>query len=142
MNATTLRVLADTLLPGVANAWPSASAAGVDVALAADAATHEPLRVALDDIRAALGPDAARLDDAARVALLSQIELDAPEAFGTLVAACYLAYYTSPMVLGLLAETGYEAGPPQPCGHHLPPFDERMLEIQKRRTPFWRKADM
>jgi hypothetical protein len=37
-------------------------------------------------------------------------------------------------------ETGYENRPTQPRGYELEPFDERLLETQKRRAPFWRKA--
>ena len=38
------------------------------------------------------------------------------------------------------AATGYPARPPQPHGHPLEPFDERVLATVRARTPHYRRA--
>jgi hypothetical protein len=123
----TLAALLDTLLPGDAD-WPAAGRLdGIEDEVAAEAAP----------VLAALPAGFAAGDEAA----LRAIEAAQPAAFERLVAAVYLAYYTHPAVRAVLERvTGYEARPPQPLGYELPPFDERLLDTQRKRAPFWRPA--
>lgn len=77
-----------------------------------------------------------------RMAALQHLEAAEPMAFGRLVAAACTAYYVDPRVRAVVeVRTGYPARPPQPDGYDLPPFDDALLETQRRRAPFWRPAD-
>ena len=61
--------------------------------------------------------------------------------FERLVTLAYTAYYIEPRVRAVIErETGYENRPPQPLGYALEPFDERLLDKQRQRAPFWRPA--
>lgn len=128
-----LQPVLDTLLPGDAD-WPSAgSLPGLAAQVIDDAAP--------DGLLAALPAGFAALDADAQEEALRVLEAAQPAAFERLVAAAYLAYYTHPEVRAVLERlTGYEARPPQPLGYELPPFDEALLETQRRRAPFWREA--
>ena len=120
-----LTALLDTLLPGDAD-WPSAGSLD-GMAVEAEAA---PILAALPASFAAGDEETLRAVEAAQ-----------PAAFERLVSAVYLAYYTHPAVRAVLERvTGYEARPPQPLGYELPPFDESLLETQRKRAPFWRPA--
>ena len=44
-------------------------------------------------------------------------------------------YYSHPAIA---AAFGWRADPPQPKGHGLEPFDEALLELVRKRKPFWR----
>jgi len=127
----TLAALLDTLLPGDAD-WPAASTLdGLAAGCETEAAPLLPL----------LPPGFATLDADHREAAARTLEAAHPASFERLVAAAYLAYYTHPEVRAALERlTGYEARPPQPLGYDLPPFDESLLEAQRKRAPFWREA--
>ena len=111
------------------------------------AATLDLTRFIVDEPRFA-GAVAAVLDAAegleamdaeAGTALLRTLEGRLPEACGTLVVAAYSAYYTHPEVLTAVeAATGYKAGPPQPGGYALTPFDPAVLAVPAARAPSWR----
>ena len=60
-----------------------------------------------------------------------------PARFASLVTLVLSAYYQAPKVV---AAFGWPARPPQPMGHVLPAFDERLLEPVRRRGPIWRQA--
>lgn len=87
--------------------------------------TAPPGRCVLEKVRADLlaHPATASIDVA-----------DPPASLVTLVLS---AYYQSPEVV---AAFGWPARPPQPAGHALPAFDERLLEPVRRRGPIWREA--
>jgi hypothetical protein len=76
------------------------------------------------------------LSGAARVEALKKLEAEQPAFFAALVEHTYRGYYTLPEVH---AAIGY-VGPPQPRGGVLPPFDPHVLDVQRRREPFWRRA--
>lgn len=149
-----LSLVLDRLLPGTADGWPAAGGLGLEGEVRAlwarpmDDGT-DPDR-ALDDLLATLGPvfgsasdpAAGAAREAEQTAALERLEAAEPAAFGRLVAAAYTAYYVDPRVRAVVeARTGYPARPPQPDGYPLPPFDEALLEAQRRRAPFWRPAD-
>ena len=123
----------DVLLPG-GDGFPSASAAG-----AADWLSNEPrvergvavLLEKLPDGFEDLGADG-------QVEALAEIGARAPACFNAAVVAAYSAYYTRPSVLQVIEDAcGYKAGPPQPGGYELPPFDDGILEIPRSREPSW-----
>jgi hypothetical protein len=68
--------------------------------------------------------------------LLRHMEASAPAFFAALVFHTYRGYYSHPLVLQRL---GLEARPPQPRGHHLEPFDLRLLDTMQTRTPLYRQ---
>jgi hypothetical protein len=80
-------------------------------------------------------PGFAALDADGQEALLAEIEVTLPLAFGSLVSYAYRGYYTDPRVQ---TAVGFEPRPPHPRGHDLPVFDAALLERQRQRTPFWR----
>jgi len=77
------------------------------------------------------------LDEAAQVRVLETVEAARPALFAALVDHTYRGYYTLPAVH---AAIGYDSRPPQPLGHELPAFDLALLDRQRERTPFWRRA--
>ncbi|MBV8913186.1 MAG: hypothetical protein JOZ05_09135 [Acetobacteraceae bacterium] len=85
---------------------------------------------------AELPPNFAAGDEGA----LRKLEAQFPEVFDRLVRAAYLAYYTNPDIRRVLEQVaGYPARPPQPLGYELPPFDDAMLDRQRRAPPIWRE---
>jgi hypothetical protein len=125
-------LLLDTLLPGDGDFPPGHIVAE---ALAA----HDRFAPALAKVLALLPEDFASQPREARDATLAAIEATHPEAFGALVLAAYSLYYTHPTVAAVLeAGTGYRAGPPQPGGHALAPFDPELLAIPAARAPLYR----
>jgi hypothetical protein len=140
MSGDALSAILDTLLPGDAD-WPAAGGLGLAGEVRGDLEGTEEGRATLHEIIAALPVDFARGDAAAREATLRRIEAAMPQAFERLVAAAYLAYYVDVRVRAVVERvTGYENRPPQPLGYELEPFDETLLERQKQRAPFWRRA--
>jgi len=131
---TMLDAVLATLLPGD-GPWPEAGS------LALGGAARAELGTTWDRLRGALPEDFAMRDASAREAVLRGLEAAASVDFERLIVVAYTAYYTDARVRAVLArETGYEDRPPQPLGYALEPFDERLLETQLRRAPFWREA--
>ena len=83
------------------------------------------------------GRDFGELDGAARDEVLRRVEAARPAFFVALVEHAYRGYYVLPDVH---AAIGFEHRPPQPLGHRLDPFDPSLLELQRKRAPFWRRA--
>lgn len=127
---TKLAALIDVLLPGD-EGFPSGSATKVEAWLA----------VRLDRFGAALETVLAALPDPLTVAGVAAVEAAHPAAFASLLTGVYTAYYTDPVVRGAIERaTGYSAGPPQPKGYELPPFDPAVIAAPASRAPFWRKV--
>lgn len=61
-------------------------------------------------------------------AVLRQVESKYPEPFRRLVELVYTAYYGDPEIVEKLGLPG----PPQPSGHRMEPFDERLLAPGKK----------
>ena len=117
----------DLLLPANGE-LPGAGALGLAVPVQAEALARPHLAELLD----------RRVPDEPA---LRALEAERPDAFAALVELVYVAYYTDPRVLAHLeAATGYPARPPQPHGHPLEPFDERVLATVRARTPHYRRA--
>ena len=70
----------------------------------------------------------ARQDD-----ILRQLEAEQPDFFAALLRQCYNGYYTNPDIFELI---GYTL--PNPQDYKPLPFDERLLEPQRRRGQLWR----
>jgi hypothetical protein len=79
--------------------------------------------------------DFSTLSSEQQDALLRHMEASAPAFFAALVFHTYRGYYSHPLVLQRL---GLEARPPQPRGHHLEPFDLRLLDTIRTRAPLYR----
>ena len=72
----------------------------------------------------------ARQDD-----ILRQLEAEQPDFFAALVRQGYNGYYTNPDIFELI---GYTI--PNPQDYRPLPFDERLLEPQRRRGQLWREV--
>ncbi|MEL6233735.1 MAG: hypothetical protein AAFR46_04965 [Pseudomonadota bacterium] len=121
------------LLPGQPP-FPPAGALGLEAGILAEPRFAGAARAVLD-----AAPDLEQLSDAAAETRLRQIETAQPALFGAFVVAAYSAYYTHPAVLAAIeAQTGYRAGPPQPGGYQLDPFDVEMLAVPAARAAGWR----
>ena len=75
--------------------------------------------------------------DAEQDETLLQVELSSPDFFDQLVQQAYNGYYTSTRVFDAI---GYEHSGPPVEGAQPALLDESLLETQRRREPFWRKA--
>jgi hypothetical protein len=84
------------------------------------------------------GAEFVDLDAGRQTAVLETVEKRWPEFFGALVEHTYRGYYT---LVAVQRAVGFEPRPPQPLGHQLPPFDPALLDLQRQRTPFWRRTD-
>jgi hypothetical protein len=130
----TLDAVLSTLLPGD-GPWPDAGTLGLAGLVRADLGDQAAI------LGAALPERFATAGEEARVATLRALETARPELFERLIAVAYTAYYVDARVRATIErETGYENRPPQPLGYVLEPFDERLLDRQRRRAPFWRQA--
>lgn len=76
-----------------------------------------------------------RLSGAGQDSTLQSVEQSHPAFFNELKRQCYNGYYTNPLPQELI---GYFR--PEPSEYRPVPFDESLLEPQKRRTPFWRQV--
>ncbi len=124
-----------TIIPGDAE-WPAGDS--VLTAVRTDAEAAPDAAAALQRVLSQLPPGFSRGDEVA----LQGVETQAAAAFERVVGLAYLAYYTDPHVRSVIERlTGYAARPPQPLGYALPPFDEALLDQQRRRAPFWRDPD-
>jgi hypothetical protein len=94
------------------------------------------LQVALTAQRLA-NSDFVDLEPEGQTHVLQSVEQAAPAFFAALIEHTYRGYYTLAAVQRTI---GSEPRPPQPLGYHLPPFDPALLDRQRQRTPFWRKA--
>lgn len=64
---------------------------------------------------------------------LRQVESEHPDFFNALVRQCYNSYYTNPDIFDRI---GYAI--PSPQDYQPLPFDERLLDPQRRRGQLWR----
>jgi hypothetical protein len=77
------------------------------------------------------------LSSGQRDEVLQRIEATDPDSFGELVTYAYSGYYTSPIVVALL---GLDAGPPQPTGFPMKPFDPSVLDQVRQLGPLYRQV--
>jgi hypothetical protein len=126
---------------------PGAGALGVGSSIEATLTRSAPLRLLFLDglltIDIAAGPAGFVTQEASALdGTLARVEAASPAFFAALVHHAYRGYYTHPTVLRALERaTGYPARPPQPLGHRIEPWDEKLLDRQRERAPFWRRAD-
>ena len=81
------------------------------------------------------GMEFSRLSGAGQTSTLQSIEQSHPAFFNELKRQCYNGYYTHPRPQELI---GYSR--PEPSDYRPMPFDESLLEPQKKREPFWRRV--
>jgi hypothetical protein len=135
-----LTAVLNTLIPardGVPGAGDLGLAGRVDGALATAPGLRRFYLDGLLAIEAAGERPFGELDVAGREGALRAVEAAQPVFFAALVEHAYRFYYTDPRVQRAVGMTD---GPPQPRGHELPVFDERLLTIQRQREPFWRRV--
>src|SRR4051794_8340374 len=124
---------------------PGAGGLGVDAAIDRTLALTPKLRRLLLDGRSEIaraaehtaGADFLSLEAGAQEGVLRRVEAAEPAFFAALVEHTYRGYYILPEVHTAI---GYMERPPQPLGHELAPFRDELLQLQVRRTPFWRPA--
>jgi hypothetical protein len=80
------------------------------------------------------GDGFAALSPEAQDAVLTDVERRHPAFFEALVLHAYHGYYSHPAVVRLLGI----AGPPQPRGYALEPFDPALVEGVGKRRPLYR----
>lgn len=77
----------------------------------------------------------AELPPAQQDEVLRQVEAEQPDFFAALVRQGYNGYYTNPDIFELI---GYVI--PNPQDYRPLPFDERLLDPQRRRGQLWREV--
>ena len=131
-----MTVLLDRLIPAV-DAMPAAGVLGVVDDIERLLTTEDRFVLALRQFIATLPQDFTALPGDAQDECIAEIEATRPDDFALVLEICYLAYYGRPDVH---ARIGWRTGPLQPRGFELPPFDEAILEVVRRRSPFWRQT--
>jgi Gluconate 2-dehydrogenase subunit 3 len=137
-----LRGVLDVLIPGTST-LPAAGEAGAGDHVERRALASPALRRTLGEALATIAIIAARrhpdgfgaLDGEQRAAVLRSASGEALESFEALVLHAYSGYYALPRVL---AGIGAPDRPPQPLGHEMAPFDERLLARVQLRPPLYR----
>ena len=71
-----------------------------------------------------------------RARVLAEVETAEPAFVPTLTFHTYVAYYQNPNVLEGL---GLDPRPPHPRGHEMPTDDLSLLNVVRRRSPFFRR---
>lgn len=141
MSPEFLELVVDALLPGD-EVLPAGSAVGVAAKLASALARGRSTEIqrALEAIAACASGEAdfCKAPGAARNSILRQVEKEASPEFHALVCFALTDYYDADAVLTGL---GWRTQPPQPRGHALEDFDERLLQRMRQRSPFWRAPD-
>lgn len=135
-----LAAVLDCLIPArgdLAGAGELGLAAQIDAGLAAAPGARRAYLDGLLAIDAAGDRPFGELDAEGREAALRAAEERLPRFFAVLVEQAYRYYYTDPRVQRAVGVTD---GPPHPRGHRLAAFDERLLAIQRKREPFWRRV--
>jgi hypothetical protein len=139
-----LRHVIDALIPGTSG-LPAGGEAGAADHVERRAEATPALRRRLGDGLAAIAilasrrhPDGfAALDHGEREAVLRSASIDNPDAFDALILHAYSGYYALPQVLRGI---GAPVRPPQPLGHEMTPFDERLLARVAGRPPLYRRT--
>jgi hypothetical protein len=135
-----LRVVLNRVIPP-SDQLPGAGDVDVDDSIERAMAESVELRRLLLDGLSEIAIEAQRsladLDRASQTLVLESVERRSPRFFAALVEHTYRGYYVLPVVQRAV---GYEARPPQPLGHALPPFDSALLAQQRSRPPFWRRV--
>jgi len=137
-----LRQVLDVLIPGT-NVLPAGGQAGAADHVECRAEAIRALRRKLSEGLATITilasrrhPDGfAALDHGQREAVLQSASIENPDAFDALILHAYSGYYALPQVL---AGIGAPVRPPQPLGHEMAPFDERLLARVAQRPPLYR----
>ena len=143
MDGAFLAVLVDNIAPGGRVAkdvtLPSASVVGCDRAIAKALDSNTALQALLDAIVVKAGGASAFSTGPAleRKSLLETMQREKPEAFAGLVSLTLAHYYAQPQVLAAL---GWPTHPPQPIGHKLPDFDDRLVRPVIERGAIWRQC--
>jgi len=81
------------------------------------------------------GGEFQSLPDSGRDVVLQAVESQHATFFAELVRQCYNGYYTNQIIFDLIACTLSDSQ-----GYQPKPFDESLLEPQRRRAPFWRQV--
>jgi hypothetical protein len=110
--------------------------ASIERTLAESARLRRLVLDGLAQIAVAARADFTTLDAQHQTTVLESIEQSSPAFFTALVEHTYRGYYTLPEV-----QRAVGVRPPQPLGYELPPFDPSILDRQRQRAPFWRRAD-
>jgi hypothetical protein len=137
-----LRQVLDVLIPGT-TALPPAGQAGAADHVERRAEASPALRRRLGEGLATIAilasrrhPDGfAALDHGQRATVLQSASTEAPDAFDALTFHAFSGYYALPQVL---AGIGAPTRPPQPLGHEMAPFDERLLARVTQRPLLYR----
>ncbi len=139
----TLRAAMDEIIPA-ADDMPAASAVGgfeyVSRVARENAALRKSIAGSLVDLEALArklkGKAFALLASPQRIETLQAFEKQSPQAFVTLPAFTYQAYYTEPRVWKLI---GYEHHPTNEAGPRIKPFDESVLAQVKKMPKRYRE---
>lgn len=139
VDVTTLQAALDVIVPPTGD-LPGAGGLGVTASVLEDAAALGATDT-VAELLAGLPADFTSSASAARETMLREVEAADPSRFRVLINLAYTAYYTHPRVLAAVeAATGYNAGPPQPRGYELEPFDESLLAKVRSMDPIWRRV--
>ena len=127
----------DRLVPSVDD-LPGAGAMGLAPEVDALARQHTPYHRALALFIERLAPTwSAGLPPSQKDALLRDLEAADGATFTAVLELVYLAYYGDSRVH---RRVGWRGGPLQPEGFPLAPFNPEILQVARRRKPFWRQT--
>ena len=83
------------------------------------------------------GKEFSQLSGTAMDATLQEVEASLPHFFEALVRQTYRAYYSHPQIAPLV---GYSPAAPPTKDYQPELLDEKLVELQRQRAPFWKQV--
>jgi len=139
INEDLLNAIMDRLIPAVDDI-PSAGKMGLSTEIVRlsgqQVRFHRIFNNAMQMFESA-NSDFISLDNADQDKAIRDFESNQPALFKSLLTISYIVYYKDPRVHKRI---GWSGRTPQPEGNTMEPWDDSILDTQRKRKPFWRQV--
>ncbi|MDE0593297.1 MAG: hypothetical protein OSB68_08720 [Dehalococcoidia bacterium] len=139
INEDLLAAILDRLIPSVGGV-PSAGKMGLTteiVRLAGQQARFHGIFTNAMQMFESANSEFISLDGVAQDTVIKNFESAEPALFKSLLTICYIVYYKDARVHKRI---GWSGRTPQPEGNTMEPWDDSILDTQRKRKPFWRQV--
>jgi hypothetical protein len=139
INEKLLTAILDRLIPAVGDV-PSAGKMGLSteiVRLSGQQARFQGIFNNAMQMFELVNSEFILLDSADQDTAIRNFESNKPELFKSLLTISYIVYYKDARVHKRI---GWSGRTPQPEGNTMEPWDDSILDTQRKREPFWRQV--